>query len=311
MLKGIIMSYKSRIFFGNILASFKLTKTQRRRVRDKILFKDFIKTTNNDLLIKPSVTSSSETINVAFCFDKRGANLAAVAITSLLSVSQNKCHYDIYCVIPEGLDDKTKKTISATTNGTTSNIIFLTANHDFDKSYLEGWPISIYYRTMLPKLLPNIDKIIYADIDVIFCNNLIEANNIEIGDNYIAGVKAHNDTYVNSGFLIMNLKQIRKDKMYMKWIHESQINTYPNPDQDLLNYTCAGHILYLPLKYNFQPMDGTHIFKNHTAVEISDIQHHLVVLHFSNWMKPWHKEANRPVFSELWWKFANETSLFK
>ncbi len=304
------MNYKLRIFFGNVLASCRLTKTQRRRVRDKILFKNFIKTTNNDLLAKPSITTSSETINVAFCFDKRGANLAAVAITSLLNVSQNKCHYDIYCVVPKDLDNETKKTVSSLTKGTKSKIIFLAANNDFDKSYLHHWPISIYYRTMLPKLLPNIDKIIYADIDVIFCNNLIEAYNIDMGNNYISGVKAHNDTYINSGFLIMNLKQIRKDKIYTKWIKESQINKYLNPDQDLLNYTCNGHILYLPLKYNFQPMDGTHIFKYHTDVEISDIQHHLVVLHFSNWMKPWHKKENRPIFSELWWQYADKTGLF-
>jgi len=305
------MNWKIKKFFCNLIALPGFSRTQRRRIRDRLMFHNFIMDTNVDFFTTPSKPNKIKTkINIAFCSDKRGVNLAAVAIKSLLNVSQNKCDYNIYCVIDPDVTAKERKSLSSLVDGTQSTITFLKPNHDFDKSYLCRWTRAIYYRTMLPKLLPNVDKIIYADIDIIFCNDLIEANNIDMGKNYIAGVKTFNNGYINSGFLIMNLKQIRKDGLYEKWLDASRKKRWPNPDQDLLNYTCRGRILYLPLKYNFQPMDGANIYKCHAPWEIQDIQYHLVVLHFSNWMKPWHEKKKRPIFQELWWEHAKQTGLW-
>ena len=286
-------------------------RTRRRQIRDNLMFFDFIKQINVPPVVLPSTPmKSKKKINIAFCSNKRGINLAAVSIKSLINVSRGRCDYNIYCVIDSDVTKSERQSLLEQIKGTKSTMTFLTPNKDFDKSYLAGWTKAIYYRTMLPKLLPNVDKIIYADIDVIFCNDLIEAFNFDMGNNYIAGVKTFDNGYINSGFLIMNLKQIRQDKLYDKWIEISQRERYPNPDQDLLNYSCQGRILYLPLKYNFQPMDGANIYKGHSHAEISDIQYHLVVLHFSNWMKPWHEKKKRPIFSDLWWKHAKETGLW-
>lgn len=305
------MNWKVKKFLCNLLALTAFNRTRRRQIRDNLMFFDFIKQINIPPVVLPSVPEKSKTkINIAFCSDKRGIKLMAVTIKSLLNVSQGRCDYNIFCVVDSDIDLKEKEILEKLVKDSGSSIKFLEPNSDFDKSYLEGWTKAIYYRTMLPELLPDVDKIIYADIDVIFCNDLIEAYNFDMGNNYIAGVKTFADGYINSGFLIMNLKQIRKDKLYKKWLEVSQRERYPNPDQDLLNYTCQGRILYLPLKYNFQPMDGANIYKCHSRCEISDIQYHLIVLHFSNWMKPWHDKKKRPIFSDLWWKHAKQTGLW-
>lgn len=305
------MNWKLKKFFCNLCAAAIPTKTHRRQIRDKIMFHGFIRETNINPIILPSVPQKTKKkINIAFCSDKRGIPLMAVAIKSLLNVSHGKCDYNIYCVVDDDVDKKSRRALSVLTKGTDSYITFLKPNADFDKSYLARWTKAIYYRTMLPELLPTVDKIIYADIDIIFCNDLIEANSIDLGNNYIAGVKTFSNGYINSGFLIMNLKQIRHDKLYEKWIKISQREKYPNPDQDLLNYTCKGRILYLPLKYNFQTMDGANIYKCHSDWEIEDIKYHLVVLHFSNWMKPWHEKGKRPIFSGLWWQHAKQTGFW-
>jgi lipopolysaccharide biosynthesis glycosyltransferase len=59
--------------------------------------------------------------------------------------------------------------------------------------------------------------------------------------------------YINSGFLIMNLKELRKQDVYEQWMALSRSDTHPYPDQNILNYTCEGRKLLLPLKYNFVP----------------------------------------------------------
>ena len=163
---------------------------------------------------------------------------------------------------------------------------------------------------MLPKLLPNVDQIIYADIDTIFCHDMIDISRLDMGKNILAGVRDYNNGYINSGFLVMNLRQIRTDRLYQKWISASRTKRYKNPDQDLLNFTTRGRTIFLPLKYNFQPMLGPWIFKAHTQMEIDDLKYNLVVLHFSNWMKPWDAPKNRPIFSEIWWNTAQKTGLF-
>lgn len=299
--------WKTREFFAAISSMPRRTRTARRRVRDKIRFHDLIESVSQ---YDVPLEKYPHRINVAFCFDGRGHKLAAVAIKSLMMASQNRCDYDIYCIVDETVRATHKKSITVQTHGTNSRVIFLRANHDFDNSYRAGWPVAVYYRTMLPKLLPNVDKIIYADIDVIFCRDLVEISCIDMGTNLLAGVRDYKNGYINSGFLVMNLKQMRMDNIYEKWIAVSQKKRYANPDQDLLNYTARRRITFLPLRYNFQPMLGSWIFKAHSNREIYDIRYNLVVMHYSNWMKPWHEESKRPIFSEIWWRVARETKLF-
>lgn len=299
--------WKIREFIASFVAMFFYTKTARRCVRDRIRFHGLIKTVGQNIIpiIKPK-----KNIDIAFCVDGCGINLCVVAIQSLLTASKNRCNYNIWCVVDASVTVNQKKQLQQIVSRTESQIEFLQANHDFDNAYRAGWTVAIWYRMMLPQLLPKIDKIIYADIDVIFCRDLIEISNIDISDNILAGVQDYNNGYLNSGFLVMNLKQIRKEGLYQKWVDIAQRKRYKNPDQDLLNFTTRGRKVFLPLRYNFQPMLGKSIFRTHTETEIDDLSHNLVVIHYSNWMKPWHAKNSRPIFSEYWWQVARETNLF-
>ena len=188
-------------------------------------------------------------VNIAFCFNKNLVKVAKVTIISLLENSKNKCNYNIYCVIDNSVSEKDKKGYFNLMKKYSNNTLtFLYANNDFNKSYLGKWNVGIYYRLQLVKLLPNLDKIIYVDVDTVFLNDLSDADKIDLKDNIIAGVK-DSDNYINSGFCIFNLKEIRKQKLYDKWIHLSQINKYNFPDQDLLNYTTQNKQKYISLKY--------------------------------------------------------------
>lgn len=300
-------NWKIREFWARVAAIPMRSRTTRRRVRDRIRFGHIIATVGQNRL---PLMKYDRPIAISFCFDGRGWKLAAVSIQSLLNAARGRCDYDIYCVTDETLDADARKYLTRLVRGAKSKITFLMASHDFDKSYRHHWPIAVYYRMMLPRLLPNVDKIIYADIDTIFCTDMVDISRLDMGTNILAGVRDYNNGYINSGFLVMNLKQIRTDKLYRKWIDASRTKQYKNPDQDLLNFTTRGRTIFLPLRYNFQPMLGPWIFKAHTATEIDDLRHNLAVIHFSNWMKPWDTPKNRPIFSEIWWVHAHQTGLF-
>ena len=169
----------------------------------------------------------------------------------------------------------------------------------------------MWYRLMLPKLLPNVSRIIYADMDILFFGDLIDIYEYDLGNNIIAAVPTRTDNYINSGFLLMDLDKIRKEKLYDKWIAVSRKENYKNPDQDVLNYTLQGRIAFLPLRYNFQLSHGSRIFKIYPHVQLDELKHNLVVLHYSDYMKPWAERYRRPVFSEYWWEVARPMNLFE
>ena len=247
-------------------------------------------------------------VNIAFCFNKNLVKVAKVTIISLLENSKNKCNYNIYCVIDNSVSEKDKKGYFNLMKKYSNNTLtFLYANNDFNKSYLGKWNVGIYYRLQLVKLLPNLDKIIYVDVDTVFLNDLSDADKIDLKDNIIAGVK-DSDNYINSGFCIFNLKEIRKQKLYDKWIHLSQINKYNFPDQDLLNYTTQNKQKYISLKYNFIPSAYMENLRKltYSKQDYKNIKNDITMIHFVGHAKPWRKDS---VYSRFWKKYSSKKYL--
>ena len=190
-------------------------------------------------------------INIAFSFDKNYVDIAKVAIGSLLHASHNKSHYNIFCICSQDVQKREKElTKFLKSFSTEMTIHFYYQNNQFGKGYeTRGISTATYYRLLLHKMLPNVDKIIYSDLDVIFQKDLAEVWNFDIGNNAVAGVKAtfnlnhkwmaHEQKhqywttelknmkgkYIQAGFLLMNLKEIRKMKNGEK-IDEIWIDVY-------------------------------------------------------------------------------------
>ncbi|MBR3511097.1 MAG: glycosyltransferase family 8 protein [Alphaproteobacteria bacterium] len=298
---------KFRQICATVAGAFGKTKAARRLNRDKVRYHGLISTVAQTRIPRQKYPVK---IPVAFCFDANGCKKAAVTLKSLLTASKDRCDYDVYCIINKDVDKDLQNIIRNIVKGTKSSVHFIYGNNDFDKSNRRGWPVAMWYRLMLPKLLPNVSRIIYADIDMIFFNDLIDVYELDLGKNVIAAVPTRTDKYINSGFLLMDLDKIRKEKFYPKWIKASVENDFKNPDQDVLNTTLVGRIQFLPLRYNFQLSHGSRIFKIYSEAELDDLKHNLVCLHYSDFMKPWMEKSRRPVFSEYWWNVARQTGLF-
>ena len=60
-------------------------------------------------------------------------------------------------------------------------------DNTFDSAFeIRGITSATYYRLLIPELIPEYDKIIYADVDIIFRMDLSSLYNSDLGDNYIA-----------------------------------------------------------------------------------------------------------------------------
>lgn len=235
--------------------------------------------------LSPDVTTYDKTINIAFCFNEKYIPLALTAITSLLENSPG-CKYDIYCVtdITKPQQTKIAKYISARyTNG---NIIFLQPNQDYDGAHCGRWSNAIWWRCMLPKLLPDtVDKIIYTDVDVLFVRDLRDAFSIDLGTNLLAGC-FDSPTYINSGFLVMNIAQFRHENIYPKMIEWAETHETRYPDQDMLNTVCKGHIKPMSRKFNTIVDGGYSFLKTMDRTQHRELKRP-VMLHYAGRHKPW------------------------
>jgi lipopolysaccharide biosynthesis glycosyltransferase len=275
--------------------------------------------------------NSPERVNVAFCFDRNFLEPAAVAITSLVCNAKGKCCYEIYCVVDKNMDLQDKNSINSIVKRFSpgSNLHFLTEEGSFDLSKTsDRFSKAVYFRMLLPELLPDIDKIIYLDTDLVVCDALLDLYNTDIGDNLLAGVldyftsriqwlvrehkvqykelKFNRKEYINSGVLIMNLQKLREINLKKSWIDLSQKKLFWAPDQDILNYTCEGKKFLLPLKYNYNPLFITdfEILAREKIIrqdDLEDAKNTAFIIHFFGIDKPWKTDCPA---SDIWWEYA-------
>ena len=117
-------------------------------------------------------------------------------------------------------------------------------------------------RLLLPDIVEE-DKVIYIDTDAIVRNDISNVWNYDISNCYVAGVKDYGiiadniitkygikGKYINSGFVVFNLKKIREDKLKEKWFMLINKVKLVYPDQDALNIVCQHSEMYLPSIYN-------------------------------------------------------------
>ncbi|MDR2790728.1 MAG: glycosyltransferase [Campylobacteraceae bacterium] len=179
--------------------------------------------------------------------------------------------------------------------------------HDAPKSFFSDIKLTIeyisihtYYRLMLADILPELDKILYLDADILVQGDLSELWETELENYYAAGVSdlyidiidykkeigfKSGDLYINAGVILFNLSAIRRDNMQEKLLaaaHELS-GKVRFQDQDIINIVFKGGIKAVPDKFNFAS-DNMHKYPK----QINSAS----IIHYNGKGKPWHKKIN-------------------
>ena len=189
----------------------------------------------------------------------------------------------------------------------------------------KAWSLEIYFRLMLPDLLPyEVDKILYLDVDMIVDKKINDLYETELGE-YVFGVVEdilptdevrvsllgnlfkNGHKYFNSGMLLINVKVWRKKyniKFYLSVLKEIDYKVLA-PDQDLLNYVHSGEVKYLDGgKYNVFCGISHCLGRNY-----KDIKDSAYIIHFTG-TKPWDNNCLHFDIEMLWWDYAKETKYY-
>lgn len=272
-------------------------------------------------------------IPIVLASDNNYAPYLYVTLLSLLENAESSTFYDIFILTPSDFSDINSYRLNRF-KSTYSNckITFIDMKNQFKNVKLKIKHITYptYYRLLISKLLPQYDKCIYLDVDIIVNGDLNEMFKTNLDNCYIAGVKTPNyhispeklqnfrkrlglpdlKQYVNAGVLILNLKKIRENNL-VETFHKLLKKNFPTQDQDILNVACYNYIKHLPLKYNLPSYTFLKYHQKELSIiyeekELSEAEHKPVIIHYSDKFKPWKYPLS--CYAEYWWKYTENGS---
>ena len=259
------------------------------------------------------------TIPVFFSSDDNYVPFLAVAITSLLENASKDYNYDII-ILNTGINKENKKKIEKLKNNN-ANIKFVDVKHKIENivGKLESrlrdyYSLSIYYRLFIPSMFPEYKKAIYLDADITLIDDISKLYNEDI-EGYLVGAISDEvistderfaiyttealgiepKYYFNSGVLLMNLEEFKKQKIEEKFIYLLEKYNFDvvAPDQDYLNVLCKGKV-----KWDRMP-----------NVDDSFDDDNLHLIHYNMFAKPW--KYDNVLYQEHFWKYAQMTEFLE
>lgn len=236
-------------------------------------------------------------MDICFAINKDYVQHLSVVMTSI--ILNNKDEFLNFHVLSADLGKKEQEILQRTIRGSSAGINFYSINPEKFSNFKLNIPhISreTYFRYALTELLPNIDKVLYLDADVIVKGSIKDLWSLDITDYYMAGVFdtyisdigykgkigfTNDDLYVNAGVLLFNLDKIRKDgkteELYRNTVELASDIEYQ--DQDILNITFKGKVLKLDQKYNYTFRD--------VVSNPRKLLREAVIVHLTGDRKPW------------------------
>lgn len=268
-------------------------------------------------------------IPVVFATDENYLFYTVVAITSMAESANRDTFYQIYILVSEEL--RNGHSLLTDLRDKYANISISLKPVDgseFQEVTINNKHITktTFYRLLLSELLQE-DKCLYLDSDIIVNTDLQELYDMDMGENYIAGVRdlwidlitedarevrrARTEIpsmgqYVNAGVLLFNLCKIRSDHMVEKFrVHMKR--DYLFEDQDILNVCCYDHIRHLSAKWNlFTVFMGQLEILKEKGIDERTIQYMKEkkgILHFATLLiRPW--ASKRFWCNDIWWNYA-------
>jgi lipopolysaccharide biosynthesis glycosyltransferase len=251
-------------------------------------------------------------MQIAFGSDNHYAQHLAVTLASLLTNLKPGIEPHVH-VVTDGFSETNRQKIAMLKSIRPFTIDYLTVSGDDFKNFPNQWAhvsYATYFRLKLPELLPQVDKIVYLDIDTVVTGDVAPlwdivltddewiagALELEVGTDFLQTIGLPPDEpYVNAGIMVMNLDALRRNQFEQRCA--TFIADYHHVikyvDQDVINHVCQGHKKIIDPRYNmvFSRYYHAHrLDRYHSVYSTETLQQALqqpVVIHFSGGYKPW------------------------
>ena len=296
--------------FTEILAKLEAQHKKRVAVRNEKSvhrMERIYRRTRFDSMLPENASDQGEHIPVVFICDDHYAFPTGVAILSLLRNKKHTTRYEIF-VLGRTLSKESRQLLESF--GSIVHVLHC------DDVKIEQYANTHQYVSSaallkfdIPQLLPDRDKVLYLDSDVLVLGDLSELFATPIEDCYAAVVKDllgthytfHTRTgvssYFNSGVLLLNTKRMRDEGISAKLLENKSNHPWKMlMDQDAFNVTFSERVIWLHPRYNM--MYGNNLnsgwsvaqmaaFYGITPQEMKRALWHPLIQHLSSAIKPW------------------------
>lgn len=174
----------------------------------------------------------------------------------------------------------------------------------------------VWYRLLLPELLPHYDRVLTLDADTLVLQSLLPLFQCDIGNNLLGAVaspqqdRAHcrrigtdpATGYFNAGILLMNLRAMREEDFTRRALqlgHEKS-PTFTFAEQDVFNYLAQASWVKLHPKWNalsYLWLLPEYADDSYTTLEYATARWSPAVVHFEggHTVKPWFYRSMHPM----------------
>ena len=271
-----------------------------------------------------------ERVSVVFICDDNYVIPTSVAISSMIKNKKDDTYYQVYVIASELKDENIIKLKSLKQEDVNIEIVEASRDglkqlHSFSSDAICVASIDALLKFYLSELLPEEEKVLYLDGDILVLQDLAELYSMDLEDYYVGAVVDSGslyykhkfvqkvENYFNSGVMLLNLRMFRKLDM-KKVLIEEKIRQEDSSlmDQNVFNIVFDSHIKLLPIKYNFLAIsllrakgkwtiDDINGRYGTTYKEFKDIEEDAHILHFSSKDKPW--RVSDIYGADLWYKY--------
>ncbi|MSS14427.1 DUF4422 domain-containing protein [Porcincola intestinalis] len=212
----------------------------------------------------------------------------------------------------------------------------------FAHLFLRGhFALETYFRLLMPSILPDYDKVLYLDSDIVVNADLAELYNEDIDGYLLAGChdadtaglyngfepdkKEYMDNvlkikqpyeYFQAGVLLFNLKEFRDTYSTKEMLEFAASYKWQLLDQDVLNFLAQDKTKIIDMSWNVMTnWRGIRIpniinrAPKYLRDEYMDARSHPKIIHYAGPDKPWQQPYSD--YAELFWKYARNSIYYE
>lgn len=244
----------------------------------------------------------TEPIHVAVATDRNYLDYALAACASLLHFTSRKVV--LHLLHEELTDAELARFETLPRKGD-----FELQPHRIEGAFFKDWPpmrwsVSAYYRLILPELLPELEKILYIDCDLLVLDDAGKLFDIGLQGRTCAAANSKRRpehyarigldpkyAYFNSGVMLFDPAKMHRENHIGRFIalFRELGDKIKYPDQDILNLAYAEDHVKLPLRWNLttsvyrNPPEEKRYSEEETVAALKDPG----ICHFTGGHKPW------------------------
>lgn len=291
---------------------------------------------------KPAFANNN--VAIAFAANDYFVPYMATMLQSIIENSSAEKNYDIFILTQDITVDNRKCLLEMVSEKSNFCIRFINPAYLIEgyEFFMRGhFSLETYYRLVLPELLPDYDKILYLDSDMVVNADVAELYNTDVTGYLLAACrdadtaglyngfepkkKEYTDKvlklknpyeYFQAGVLVMNLKEFRKQYDVKEILEFAASEEWQLLDQDILNKLCEDKVKYVDMAWNVMVDYGK--IRINQIIRLApqwlnklymEARKEPKIIHYAGPEKPWiYPEMD---MGRFFWKYAKNTPYYE